>query len=135
MSRTESRMKPKQSTKATKKQNSGSRPVCTICCWYHPDMTTPTWLAAPDNPATTGGPLSVPYPQYCPLALCYRKYAPRRLRGLGPTRSNDPGRRAYHEVRARPPAARHVTCLTWSPRSSQRGLFRDRTSENDDHAY
>src|SRR5258708_35536136 len=36
--RTDTRMKPKLARKATKKQNSGNRPVCTICVVNHPDM-------------------------------------------------------------------------------------------------
>jgi hypothetical protein len=38
MSRTDSRVKLKLATKATKKQNSGSRPVCTICVANQPDI-------------------------------------------------------------------------------------------------
>src|ERR1017187_2754236 len=52
MRRADTRMKPKPATNATKKQNSGSRPVSTICSRNQPDMLTPT-LAA-----TTGLPVS-----------------------------------------------------------------------------
>ena len=38
-------MQMKLNTNATKKQNSGSRPVWTTCPVNHPDMTTPTWHA------------------------------------------------------------------------------------------
>ncbi len=36
--RTDTRMKAKLARNATKKQNSGNRPVCTICVVNHPDM-------------------------------------------------------------------------------------------------
>jgi hypothetical protein len=45
MSRTDSRMQMKLATNATKKQNSGNRPVCTICAWNQPDTITPAWQA------------------------------------------------------------------------------------------
>ena len=61
MSRTDSRMKPKPTTNATKKQNNGSRPVCTICAENQPDMSAPTWRAAVtrqvDNRFPAGGPV------------------------------------------------------------------------------
>src|SRR5262249_3552683 len=41
ISRTETRMAANPATKATKKQNSGSRPVCTTCAWNQPDTNIP----------------------------------------------------------------------------------------------
>src|SRR5215469_5483537 len=45
MSRTDRRMQTKLTTNAMKKQNSGRRPVWTICAWNQPDTITPAYQA------------------------------------------------------------------------------------------